>query len=211
MSKKTKGIIAVVLCILILALTFSVAFILKKDKPKEENENQVVSSETASSIDIENIVPEEPEIEVKSSKSKTESDFIEPDETKADEILEESKRKDKTTSSSSVSVSVKQEVKQEPVNPSSEKQIAQADTSQSNTTAPTQSFEDGKQALADKTAKYLKEHNIDPKTAGETGELCPHCNKKIWNPDKYGSFIPGMPEDYENSGYCLGTCAISFE
>ena len=41
--------------------------------------------------------------------------------------------------------------------------------------------------------------------------ICPHCNKKIWNPDKYGSFIPGMPEDYENSGYCLGTCGISFE
>ena len=58
---------------------------------------------------------------------------------------------------------------------------------------------------------YLKTHKIDPKTAGETGEICPNCGKKIWNPDKYGFFIPGMPDDYENSGYCLGTCGISLE
>ena len=56
-----------------------------------------------------------------------------------------------------------------------------------------------------------KVNKIDPKTAGETGEICPNCGKKIWNPDKYGFFIPGMPEDYENSGYCLGTCGISLE
>jgi hypothetical protein len=59
-------------------------------------------------------------------------------------------------------------------------------------------------------SEYLKEHNIDPRTAGETGETCVHCGKKIWDPDKYGFFIPGMPADYENSGYCLGTCGITF-
>ena len=53
--------------------------------------------------------------------------------------------------------------------------------------------------------------NMEKKPPEETGELCPNCNKKIWNPDKYGFFIPGMPEDYENSGYCLGTCAIVLE
>ena len=73
-----------------------------------------------------------------------------------------------------------------------------------------QTFEDGQKENENKTDKYLKEHNIDPKTAGETGELCQHCGKKIWNPDKYGDFIPGMPDNYENSGYCLGTCAITF-
>ena len=74
-----------------------------------------------------------------------------------------------------------------------------------------QSFEQGKASLENKALQYLIEHNIDIKTAGETGEQCPHCGKKIWNPDKYGNFIPGMPEDYENSEYCLGTCGISFE
>ena len=211
MSKKAKAILAVVLSILILTLTFSVAFILKKDKPKEENENQVVSSDVSSSMQVEDIVTEEKSNEIAEDETKEESNFIEPDETKADKILEESREKDKTTSSSSVSKPAKSETKEEkPKSTSSEsKPIEQPVSREENSS--TQTFEDGKQALADKTAKYLKEHNIDPKTAGETGELCPHCNKKIWNPDKYGSFIPGMPEDYENSGYCLGTCGISFE
>ena len=67
-----------------------------------------------------------------------------------------------------------------------------------------------KKELENTAEDYLKEHNINPNTAGETGELCAHCGKKIWNPDKYGLCIPGMPDDYENSGYCLGTCGITF-
>ena len=74
-----------------------------------------------------------------------------------------------------------------------------------------QTFEEGKTELEDTADDYLKANKIDPKTAGETGEICPNCGKKIWNPDKYGFFIPGMPDDYENSGYCLGTCGISLE
>ena len=207
MSKKAKVILAVVLSILILILTFSVAFILKKDKPKEENENQVVSSDVSSSMQVEDIVTEEKSNEIAEDETKEESNFIEPDETEADKILEESRKKDKTTSSSSVSKPSKSEINEEkPKNSSSESKPAVS--KEETVSLPT--FEDGKQALADKTAKYLKEHNIDPKTAGETGELCPNCGKKLWNPDKYGSFIPGMPEDYENSGYCLGTCGITF-
>ena len=72
-------------------------------------------------------------------------------------------------------------------------------------------FEEGKNELEDTADDYLKANKIDPKTAGETGEICPNCGKKIWNPDKYGFFIPGMPDDYENSGYWLGTCGISLE
>lgn len=208
MSKKAKVILAVVLSVLILILTFSAVFILKKDKPKEENENQVVSSDVSSSMQVEDIETEEKSNEITEDETKEESNFIEPDETKADKILEESREKDKTTSSSSVSKPSKSETNEEkPKSTSSESKPAVS--KEETVSLPT--FEDGKQALADKTAKYLKEHNIDPKTAGETGELCPNCGKKLWNPDKYGSFIPGIPEDYENSGYCLGTCAISFE
>lgn len=75
----------------------------------------------------------------------------------------------------------------------------------------TKTFEEGKKELEKTASNYLKEHNIDVKTAGETGEKCVHCGSKLWDPDKYGLNIPGMPEDYENSGYCLGTCAISLE
>lgn len=212
MSKQTRNIIAVVLCILILALTISVVFILQKDKPEKETKSQVGSSDVSSSITVDDIETEENTDESAMDETKDESDFIEPDETKADKILEENKKKDKnTTSSSSVSKPAKSETKEEkPKSTSSESEPIEQPVSQEET-ASLPTFEDGKKALADKTAQYLKEHNIDPKTAGETGELCPNCSKKLWNPDKYGSFIPGMPEDYENSGYCLGTCGISFE
>ena len=69
-------------------------------------------------------------------------------------------------------------------------------------------FEEGKQKLKKAAEEFMKEHNIDPATAGETGETCPNCGKKIWNPHKYGFNLPGYPDDYENSGYCTGTCGI---
>lgn len=75
----------------------------------------------------------------------------------------------------------------------------------------TKTFDEGKKELEETASQYLKEHNIDVKTAGETGEECKNCGKKIWDPDKYSINIPGMPENYEDSGYCLGTCAISLE
>ena len=68
-------------------------------------------------------------------------------------------------------------------------------------------FEEGKKQTEQKAQQYMKEHQINPDTAGETGEIC-HCGKKIWNPDKYGFCIPGYPDDYENSGYCTGACSI---
>ena len=206
MSKQTRNIIAVVLCILILAITFSAIFILNKDTPEKKTESETVSSEVSSNVNVEDIKTEEKANESATDEGKVQSDFIEPDETEADKILEESKNKN-NINSSSVSKPAKSETKEEkPKSTSSESKP----TVSKEETASLPTFEDGKKVLADKTAEYLKEHNIDPKTAGETGELCPNCSKKLWNPDKYGSFIPGMPADYENSGYCLGTCAISF-
>lgn len=79
---------------------------------------------------------------------------------------------------------------------------------ESETTTSITTFEEGTKQLDEIVAKYLAENNIEPKTAGETGEICAHCGKKIWNPDKYGFCIPGYPEDYENSGYCNGACGI---
>ena len=75
----------------------------------------------------------------------------------------------------------------------------------------TKTFEEGKKELEETASNYLKEHNIDVKTAGETGEKCVHCGSKLWDPDKYGEFIPGMPENYNNSGYCLGACTLILE
>ena len=164
-----------------------------KEQPKKDNNEQVVSSEVSSTINIEDINSNEKSDDTISS----EIEFLQPDETKADKILEDKKN---NKNNSSVSKPTETASKTE-----SQNSKPATGSSESNT------FEDGKKELENRALQYLIEHNIDIKTAGETGELCQHCGKKIWNPDKYGSFIPGMPEDYENSGYCLGTCAISFD
>ena len=159
----------------------------------KDNESEIVSSDVSSNVNIEDIENKED----KTVSIKSEIEFLEPDESKADKILEESKN-NKNTSSISKPASTTNKTESQTSKPTT-------DVSQPNT------FEDGKKELENKALQYLIEHNIDPKTAGETGELCPHCGKKLWNPDKYGPFIPGMPEDYEYSGYCLGTCGISFD
>lgn len=73
---------------------------------------------------------------------------------------------------------------------------------------PMKTYEENKKKHEEEVRKYLEDNNIDPQTAGETGETCHHCDKKIWNPNKYGLANPGGPEDYANSGYCYGTCGI---
>ena len=194
MSKQMKNIIVAVL-ILIALVGAIVAYILaKKDSPKEVSKDNT-SSVTSETINVEDIENTKTESGSESSKD-TSISYLEPDETKADEILEE-KKKDKTSNASSGSDKT-----------SSDNSAENSKPTQSSTPP---SFEEGQIELENTAEKYLKEHNIDPKTAGETGEICPNCGKKIWNPDKYGFFIPGMPEDYENSGYCLGTCGISLE
>jgi len=193
MSKQKRNIIAVILCLIALAVAVGIFFTSNKDSPTKDNESEIVSSDVSSNVNIEDIENKED----KTVSIKSEIEFLEPDESKADKILEESKN-NKNTSSISKPASTTNKTESQTSKPTT-------DVSQPNT------FEDGKKELENKALQYLIEHNIDPKTAGETGELCPHCGKKLWNPDKYGPFIPGMPEDYEYSGYCLGTCGISFD
>ena len=77
---------------------------------------------------------------------------------------------------------------------------------------PQKTYEENVKKREARVKEYLKKHNIDPKTAGETGETCPNCGKKLWDNDKYGIGNPGFPPDYEskNSQHCDGTCAITF-
>ena len=74
--------------------------------------------------------------------------------------------------------------------------------------APQKTYEENVKRREAKVKEYLKKHNINPKTAGETGEKCPNCGKKLWDPDKYGLANPGYPDNYEHSGYCTGWCAV---
>lgn len=152
------------------------------DKPIDNSNNSsVTSTPTVTVDDIDD-----------SSKTSTTKDgnFIEPNESEADKILNENNKKEETTP------------KKETTTNKTENTTSKKDE--------TKSFEDSKKDLENTAEDYLKKHNIDPKTAGETGETCAHCGKKIWNPDKYGLFIPGMPDNYATSGYCLGTCGITF-
>ena len=181
------GAILAVVLVLIMILTMLPS--KPADKPIDEPINSTVTSTTTVKVD---------DIEDTSdTSSTTEGNFIEPNESEADKILEENKTTSKNTTSTT-----------------SEPKKTETNKTESNKTTTSedkpQSFEDSKKELENTASDYLKKHNINPKTAGETGETCPHCGKKIWNPDKYGLCIPGMPDNYENSGYCLGTCGITF-
>lgn len=195
MSKQRKNIIvAILILIALIGATFGY-YVTKKDEPKDIPKDDT-SSVTSKTVNVEEIEDEQHGQDSVSSKDTTVS-YIEPDETEADKILEE-KKKEKILNSSSASYN-------------NSSVVSKTESGNTTVSSSPQSFEEGKTSLENKAMQYLIEHNIDPKTAGETGELCQHCGKKIWNPDKYGNFIPGMPENYENSGYCLGTCGISFE
>ena len=180
---------AVLAVILVVALIFAM---LPKTEPKSDPDKSSSTSGTSSNVVVEIEEIEETDKNGENDTNNNAGAFIEPSESEADKLIEENKKANGTSSDTKA-----EETKKEPEN-----------TTSNNTN--TQTFEDSKKEL-EKTAKdYLKEHNIDPKTAGETGEVCAHCGKKIWNPDKYGLFIPGMPDNYEASGYCLGTCGITF-
>lgn len=191
-----KKKIIIVLCGVILAalLALAGAFVIFNNKPTAKSDEAKNPSKKSPDIQIEIDNTDE----VESSEDNDSSDnlsFIEPDETEADKLLNENnKSKDNSKAESA---------KTESTISSSEAEETES--------VEVQTFEEGKTELEDTADDYLKANKIDPKTAGETGEICPNCGKKIWNPDKYGFFIPGMPDDYENSGYCLGTCGISLE
>lgn len=191
-----KKKIIIVLCGVILAalLALAGAFVIFNNKPTAKSDEAKNPSEKSPDIQIEIDNTDE----VESSEDNDSSDnlsFIEPDETEADKLLNENNKS-------------KDNSKAESAKTESAKASSEAEETES---VEVQTFEEGKTELEDTADDYLKANKIDPKTAGETGEICPNCGKKIWNPDKYGFFIPGMPDDYENSGYCLGTCGISLE
>ena len=193
MKKKKYTIICTAVSLVILIAVIVLALI-KANKPATKPDEASNTSSTASDVVVEIGNIEETESGSENNSSDNLS-FIEPDETEADKLLNENnKSKDNSKAESAKTESAKA---------SSEAEEAES--------VEVQTFEEGKTELEDTADDYLKANKIDPKTAGETGEICPNCGKKIWNPDKYGFFIPGMPDDYENSGYCLGTCGISLE
>ena len=191
-----KKKIIIVLCGVIIAalLALAGAFVIFNNKPTAKSDEAKNPSKKSPDIQIEIDNTDE----VESSEDNDSSDnlsFIEPDETEADKLLNENNKS-------------KDNSKAESAKTESAKASSEAEETES---VEVQTFEEGKTELEDTADNYLKANKIDPKTAGETGEICPNCGKKIWNPDKYGFFIPGMPDNYENSGYCLGTCGISLE
>ena len=188
MKKKKFTIICTAVSLVILIAVIVLALI-KANKPVGKSDDTSDTSSTASDVVVEIGNKEETESGSDNNSSDNLS-VIEPDETEADKLLNENnKLKENSKAESTISSSEAEETESVEV----------------------QTFEEGKTELEDTADDYLKANKIDPKTAGETGEICPNCGKKIWNPDKYGFFIPGMPDDYENSGYCLGTCGISLE
>ena len=193
MKKKKYTIICTAVSLVILIAVIVLALI-KANKPATKPDEASNTSSTASDVVVEIGNIEETESGSENNSSDDLS-FIEPDETEADKLLNENNKS-------------KDNSKAESAKTESAKASSEAEETES---VEVQTFEEGKTELEDTADDYLKANKIDPKTAGETGEICPNCGKKIWNPDKYGFFIPGMPDDYENSGYCLGTCGISLE
>ena len=191
-----KKKIIIVSCGVILAalLALAGAFVIFNNKPTAKSDEAKNPSKKSPNIQIE--IDNTDEVESSSDNNSSDNlSFIEPDETEADKLLNENNK-------------LKENSKAESAKTESAKASSEAEETES---VEVQTFEEGKTELEDTADDYLKANKIDPKTAGETGEICPNCGKKIWNPDKYGFFIPGMPDDYENSGYCLGTCGISLE
>ena len=191
-----KKKIIIVLCGVILAalLALAGAFVIFNNKPTAKSDEAKNPNKKNPNIQIE--IDNTDEVESGSENNSSDNlSFIEPDETEADKLLNENNKS-------------KDNSKAESAKTESAKSSSEAEETKN---VEVQTFEEGKTELEDTAVNYLKANKIDPKTAGETGEICPNCGKKIWNPDKYGFFIPGMPEDYENSGYCLGTCGISLE
>ena len=193
MKKKKYTIICTAVSLVILIAVIVLALI-KANKPATKPDEASNTSSTASDVVVEIGNIEETESGSENNSSDNLS-FIEPDETEADKLLNENKKSKDNSKAESAKT---------------ESAIASSEAEETES-VEVQTFEEGKTELEDTADDYLKANKIDPKTAGETGEICPNCGKKIWNPDKYGFFIPGMPDDYENSDYCLGTCGISLE
>lgn len=182
---------AAVLVVAVLILTL----IFGKGKPETANNtSDVSSSDSSSSINI-----EEPKDDAVSSEVLPDTDnYISPDESEADKILSEN----------TANTSKQEESAQKPQEEVKKEESVPVSTIDEPETVVNKSSEQLKAERELEVKKYLEENGIDPATAGETGEFCPGCGKKIWDPDKYGLNNPGMPDNYENSGYCTGWCTV---
>lgn len=195
--KKACVITASAAAVLVVAVVIF-AFIFGKSKPETANNtSDISSSDSSSSINI-----EEPKDDAVSSEVLPDTDnYISPDESEADKVLSEN------TANTS-----KQEAVQKPQEEVKKEESVPVATIQEPETGadpdPLKTYEENKRRKEEEVKKYLEENGIDPATAGETGQLCPGCGKKIWDMDKYGLNNPGMPDDYENSGYCTGWCTV---
>ncbi|MGN0451621.1 MAG: hypothetical protein ACI4FN_05875 [Acutalibacteraceae bacterium] len=181
---------AAVLLVAVLILSLA----LGKGKPETaDNTSDVSSSDSSSSINI-----EEPKDDAVSSEVLPDTDnYISPDESEADKVLSEN------TENTS-----KQEAVQKPQEDVKKEESVPVSTIDEPETVVNKSSEQLKAERELEVKKYLEENGIDPATAGETGELCPGCGKKIWDPNKYGLGNPGDLDNYENSGYCTGWCTV---
>lgn len=173
---------AVIATILVVILIISLI-------PQNQESTETPTDVPSSNVPTFNEIVEVEDIKTTESQSLDPGSFIEPDESEADKILEENKKENES------------KVESKPQSSTTQKPTTQNEE--------TQTFDESTKEVEQTAQEYLKANKIDPKTAGETGERCAHCGKKIWNPDKYGLCIPGMPDNYENSGYCLGTCGIT--
>ena len=182
--KKKLSIIAGAVIALILVIVLIITLVPKTTQTPETSTDVPSSNETVPDVPV-----EVEDIHTTESASLDSGSFIEPDESEADKILEENKKENES------------KVESKPQSSTTQKPTTQNEE--------TQTFDESTKEVEQTAQEYLKANKIDPKTAGETGERCAHCGKKIWNPDKYGLCIPGMPDNYENSGYCLGTCGIT--
>lgn len=184
MKNKFMIIGGVVLAVILVVVLVFVMLPKDNDNVNSTGSASISDTSSDSSVSVEDINGTGSNTDSKTDGS--ENGFVEPDETEADKLLVENKSKPQTSDNNETE-------------------------SISSKVSETETFEEGQEKLENDAEAYLKAHNIAPKTAGETGEVCANCGKKIWNPDKYGFFIPGMPDDYENSGYCLGTCGVTFD
>lgn len=199
-NKKVCIISASALVLIAAAVITLTTLVSRKNEPDNTSDNSSSSEPTAS------ISVKAPESEPESSETLPDTDnYISPDESNADKVLSEtapvSSKQEQTAQKPQT------ETKKEEPAQNTQTEVKKEETASS---APeyANDYEKHVAEREERVRKYLEENGIDPATAGETGELCPGCGKKLWNPNKYGLANPGYPEDYENSGYCNGWCTV---
>ena len=202
-NKKVCIIFASALVLIAAAVITLTTLVSRKNEPDNTSDNSSSSEPTAS------ISVKAPESEPESSETLPDTDnYISPDESNADKVLSETapvSSKQEQTAQKPQTETKKEEPAQKP-----QTEVKKEETASS---APAGGYgiisdEQLEKEREERVRKYLEENGIDPATAGETGELCPGCGKKLWNPNKYGLANPGYPDDYENSGYCNGWCTV---